>query len=381
MLATPLAFMLLTSPAENDDIVSFLAAQKQDAPRWTMALEPADLVTRLAPTQHPLDTAELDPAAAPLMTLTSGVGGIETAPFAGSGALTKDSAAATAPRTPPINRTAKGDRKITLAPDRQMVDMAAGNLYAMRSMIANDKRREEMPRVAFVKPTPLENEGRLRSPGTSDPAFPGNGPLDLQQTMMARNAAAVSFSMVSAYAPDTVQDTTEPFRALFGASKYEQDPPPPEDPVNPHWWAQKPLPLSVSTEKEQKCLAEAIYFEARGESEEGQIAVAQVVLNRVKNPAYPNTICGVVYQNQHMRNRCQFSYACDGIPDRILSLGAWEKAKRIAREVSDGKSFSKMVDASTHYHATYVSPRWARSMVKRGQVGLHIFYKTHAGGW
>jgi len=381
LLTTPFAFVLLTTQAENDDIVSLLAAQKQDVPRWAMALEPATFVTDIAPTKRPFGAVAPDPTAGPLMTLTSSVGELTSAPIAGLEVFAKDSLVKDAGDEVKTNRAAKGDRKITRAPDRQLVDMAAGNLYAMRSMIANDKAREEMPRVAFVKPTPLSNEERGRASGLSDPTIAGDGPLDLQRTMMARNAAAASFSLVSAYAPDSVQDTSEPFKALFGASKYEQGPPPPEDPDNPHWWAQKPLPLSVGTKKEQKCLAEAIYFEARGESEEGQIAVAQVVLNRVKNPAYPDSICGVVYQNQHMRNRCQFSYACDGIKDRINSPGAWEKAKRIAREVSDGKAFSKMVDASTHYHATYVSPRWARSMMKRGQVGLHIFYKTHAGGW
>ena len=111
------------------------------------------------------------------------------------------------------------------------------------------------------------------------------------------------------------------------------------------------------------------------------MAVAQVVLNRVKNPSYPDSICGVVYQNRHKRNRCQFSFACDGIKDKIASPAAWSTAQRLSREVLNGSRYSKMVDASTHYHATYVNPRWAKAMAKRGQVGLHIFYKTYAGGW
>ncbi|MEC9401648.1 MAG: cell wall hydrolase, partial [Pseudomonadota bacterium] len=77
----------------------------------------------------------------------------------------------------------------------------------------------------------------------------------------------------------------------------------------------------------------------------------------------------------------QFSFACDGIKDRISSPTAWATAQKLARDVADGKRYSKMVDASTHYHATYVNPRWAKSMAKRGKVGLHIFYKTYAGGW
>ncbi|MEL6751247.1 MAG: cell wall hydrolase, partial [Pseudomonadota bacterium] len=84
-----------------------------------------------------------------------------------------------------------------------------------------------------------------------------------------------------------------------------------------HKWAAKKLPASSRTAKQRRCLANGIYFEARGESVQGQKAVAQVILNRVKNPAYPNSICGVVYQNKHMRNACQFSFACDGIRDRV----------------------------------------------------------------
>ena len=82
-----------------------------------------------------------------------------------------------------------------------------------------------------------------------------------------------------------------------------------------HAWAANPLPKSAFSAAQQRCLAEGIYFEARGEPVSGQAAVSQVILNRVRNPHYPNTICGVVYQNKHWRNRCQFSFACDRIRD------------------------------------------------------------------
>ena len=148
-----------------------------------------------------------------------------------------------------------------------------------------------------------------------------------------------------------------------------------------HVWMQQPLPAEVFSAKEQQCLANAVYFEARGESARGQAAVAQVVLNRVRNPAYPNTICGVVYQNQHMRNACQFSFACDGIKDRILSPGHYRKAKDIALAVTAGKIFIPEVGSSTHYYAQYVSPGWARAMNRMTKIGLHIFYRTKRGGW
>jgi hypothetical protein len=148
-----------------------------------------------------------------------------------------------------------------------------------------------------------------------------------------------------------------------------------------HEWVRNPLPASVFEPKQQKCLTEAIYFEARGEPEAGQAAVAQVVLNRVRNPAYPKTICGVVYQNQKWRNRCQFSFACDGRPERIRSPEAWETAERIASEVSEGKTWLLDVGDSTHYYANYVRPGWARRMIRVDSIGAHRFYRTKRGGW
>ena len=148
-----------------------------------------------------------------------------------------------------------------------------------------------------------------------------------------------------------------------------------------HAWVTNKLPKSSYTKKQKTCLANAIYFESRSEPEDGQIAVGQVVLNRVKNPAYPNSICGVVYQNQHKRNACQFSFACDGIPDRVRSKKAWDLAWKLAGEVVNEEVWLKSVGSSTHYHATYVHPKWARTMKKRKKIGLHIFYKTYGGGW
>jgi spore germination cell wall hydrolase CwlJ-like protein len=142
-----------------------------------------------------------------------------------------------------------------------------------------------------------------------------------------------------------------------------------------------PLPPEVFSAAEQKCLATGIYFEARGEVEKGQAAVAQVILNRVRNPAYPGTICGVVYQNKNLRNRCQFSFACDGIPDIILNRANYRIAEEVALAVTAGKIFLPEVGSSTHYHATYVNPRWNKTMEERKKIGLHIFYRTFGGGW
>ncbi|QDG79034.1 cell wall hydrolase [Labrenzia sp. PHM005] len=373
LLASPFVFFGLQGSVGEQDIFALINAKHNETPRWMMALEPARYTSRIAAKMDLATPPVPDHTTAPLLTLTSADKDFDAKPILGLEDIARSVRPDTVPEGIKTNTSAKGDRKITMAPDRHMVDRAAGNLYTMSNLVLTEKKHEDLPRVAFVKPEPVNDKSG--ADGTS----PG-APIDLQ-ALMARNAAAASFSLVSAYAPDSVKETKDPFDALFGAAKYEQDPPPAEDPDNPHWWAQKPLPLSVGTRKEQKCLAEAIYFEARGEEEEGQVAVAQVVLNRVKNPSYPNSICGVVYQNKHKRNRCQFSFACDGIRDRIASPGAWKTAQRLSKEVLDGKRYLKMVDASTHYHADYVNPRWAKSMAKRGKIGLHIFYKTYAGGW
>ena len=131
--------------------------------------------------------------------------------------------------------------------------------------------------------------------------------------------------------------------------------------------------------QENNCLAEAIYFEARGESDEGQAAVAQVVLNRLASGLYPATICGVVYQNRHRWHGCQFSFACEGRSLRVTEPEAWRNALRIAAEVRNGKTYLSDIAGSTHYHANYVRPRWARRLEKMDVIGHHVFYKLRPG--
>jgi spore germination cell wall hydrolase CwlJ-like protein len=126
---------------------------------------------------------------------------------------------------------------------------------------------------------------------------------------------------------------------------------------------------------EENCLARAVYFEARSESELGQMAVAKVILNRVKSPKYPNTICGVVYQGTHRRNSCQFSFACDGLPDDVKQPAAWANAKRIAQKAIAGDpTTAAKIGGALHYHADYVKPKWAKHMRKAIKIGTHIFY-------
>jgi spore germination cell wall hydrolase CwlJ-like protein len=132
--------------------------------------------------------------------------------------------------------------------------------------------------------------------------------------------------------------------------------------------------------KAEKCLANAVYFESRSEPVRGQIAVAQVVMNRAFSGFYPNDVCGVVYQNAHRHLACQFTFACDGIADVVNDPDSWERAKRIAQETLDGKLWLPEIGKSTHYHASYVSPYWVRAMKKHAKIGLHHFYRPRRWG-
>ncbi len=134
------------------------------------------------------------------------------------------------------------------------------------------------------------------------------------------------------------------------------------------------LAVGESRERAERCLAEAIYFEARGEPLEGQVAVAQVILNRVFSGYYPGTVCGVVYQNAHRRNACQFSFACDGVPNAVNDTNAWDRAERIARAAIDGRVRQPQVGPSTHYHAHWVKPPWIQIMHRTHAIGVHTFY-------
>ena len=122
------------------------------------------------------------------------------------------------------------------------------------------------------------------------------------------------------------------------------------------------------------CLAQAVYYEARSETEDGQRAVAQVVLNRVRHPAYPNTVCGVVYQGSHLRTGCQFTFTCDGSLGYQPNAFAWARARRLAAEALAGEVYGPVGNA-THYHTTAISPYWAPRLTRTAVVGAHVFYR------
>ncbi len=233
------------------------------------------------------------------------------------------------------------------------------------------------PRSAFVFTPWIEEKTMVAAAEPAPRPRPDHEPE--AETLVAGDDAT---PVAVAYAPADDGTSSAPFDAVLNEAAGDPNVVLPDAPAT-HAWVNNPLPASADTDKERDCLATAIYFEARGEPQDGQLAVAQVVLNRVKNPAYPNTICGVVFQNQTKRNRCQFSFACDGRPERITDKSAWTKAQELARRSVEEQraTFIEEVGSATHYHATYVRPRWAGRMTQTDKIGRHIFYNTRRGGW
>jgi len=132
--------------------------------------------------------------------------------------------------------------------------------------------------------------------------------------------------------------------------------------------------VSRASDEQQYCLAQAVYFEARGEPTEGQAAVARVILNRVGDERYPSTICGVVFQNQKSLNRCQFHFACDGLSDRPHDPAAWDTANRIAYMVRENWLPDPIGDSKYFHSVSVGKPDWTRKMVQTARLGSHLFY-------
>ncbi len=140
---------------------------------------------------------------------------------------------------------------------------------------------------------------------------------------------------------------------------------------NREWLATQP---KASGGAEWRCLSEALYFEARGENVKGQFAVAEVIMNRVSSKRFPNSVCGVINQGTGKRYACQFTYTCDGLPERINEPASWERVGKVAKAVLAGAP-RVLTDGATHYHTTAVKPRWSRIYTKTAKIGHHLFYR------
>ena len=275
-----------------------------------------------------------------------------------------------------INRALKGGRVLQTTARQAPEKFNAGSVLERHSVLQPiDQGKKQV--LAFVKPKTNEEAlqvAALFHPKKKKQTLPKTKHLPVQVASLVKQSQG---SLLS-YAPEPKVEHS-PFSAVL----VEEQPVKivPKLGKGDHRWALNPLPKNSFSKRQQACLARGIYFEARGEPVKGQAAVAQVILNRVRNPHYPNSICGVVYQNQHWYNRCQFSFACDRIKDRINNKKLYKLAQHIAAETTAGRIWFPQVGSSTHYHATYVAPRWRKKMKRVGKIGLHIFYRTYGGGW
>ena len=141
------------------------------------------------------------------------------------------------------------------------------------------------------------------------------------------------------------------------------------------WTSSKLLSLPVpKSDRQMSCLAEALYFEARGEPIKGQLAVGEVILNRVEDSRYPSSICKVVNQGTGRRFACQFTYTCDGKLESVNERKQYEMALKIAKILMTTHD-RKMTKGSTHYHSNYVNPKWSKKFERVAKFGRHIFYR------
>jgi len=149
----------------------------------------------------------------------------------------------------------------------------------------------------------------------------------------------------------------------------------------------KPKPITVSYtrawiddqptaqgDENFRCLSEALYFEARGETVKGQFAVAEVIMNRVKSARFPDSLCGVIRQGTGKKYQCQFTYTCDGRKEVIAEKQAFERVSKVARAIIDGVA-EELTSGATHYHTTAVRPSWSRVYKRTAKIGVHIFYR------
>lgn len=353
--------------AAYQDMTSFISGQESGAVRWAAFIRQS-AAGSVHQAEMPFFNSKADDR-------LSGAG-IE-APGIGTVAFrVKPDGHPSSPDEDRVNRAEKQGRVVSTAPVAPPRLFNAGTVFEVHSSLLLDPTLDEKQVMAFVHPEIAGQEVKVASTfylKSDEPALPQLPPM-LAELVNNDQPDILAFASSE---PDYAK--TSPFASILKDESAGRFIPPVDE--TDFAWARRPLPPEVFSEQEQRCLAAGIYFEARGESVKGQAAVAQVILNRVRNPAYPNTICGVVYQNKKWRNRCQFSFACDGIRDRVRSPEHFRIAENVAMAVTAGRIWLPEVGTSTHYHATYVHPRWARAMERMKRIGRHIFYRTRGGGW
>lgn len=361
-------YLLSPTVVAYQDMTSLLSGSESGQGRWASYLEksPAGSIQKA-------NMSFVDKTATGAIP-ASGIDAPGIGPIAINGAQKAPGATSDESR---INRAEKQGRIVSISKKAPPKAFSAGSILQRQSMLIRPTHGVEIE-MAFAKPKIAGKEiqialafhKRVPEKTASDaPMLAGLINNDQPDVLALGYApAAPDYSKTSPF--DTIlkeQKQTGRFVPQLGKGD--------------HGWLATPLPPVVFTAAEQKCLATGIYFEARSESIKGQAAVAQVILNRVRNPAYPKTICGVVYQNDDWINRCQFSFACEGRKLRVTEPKQWRVAQDIAMAVTSGRIFLPEIGSATHYHATYVRANWAHTMKRIDKIGQHIFYRTYGGGW
>jgi len=288
-----------------------------------------------------------------------------------------------APKQPVVaalaKRASRPDSKPAIAPETtrqpKQDESPVGELAAARHMDALEVAMDWEPEFA---------SRRSERAAPRDAAMArAEAPADIALASVAPAAAAQPATLQLAsldpgMLPQTVAPEADVIKISLPATLAALPPPAPGAP--PPSPAQRLKLEGADLAKAERCLAEAIYFESRDQPFKGQVAVAQVVMNRVFSRFYPNDVCSVIFQNAHRHLACQFTFACDGKPEHITEYGAWSRAKRISTQTLHGKLYVPAVGTATHYHAVYVHPRWVREMHKLVREGVHNFYRPIAWG-
>jgi hypothetical protein len=355
---------------------------------------PASSVTPPAPVSAPVSTPAPSPAAVPPAPAQTGATEAETV----TKIVTKPEQAA------PVTTTAPAAAQMdTHKEDATPSPAASGSVTPATTPRAtppqgqNDVRAAVNDDGAFIADKPPE----IPAPGENDDAPPTLGGLSFLDADAADRSAEIYFgggvmgspAGLQSWAPGAepilvppvaAEDSGIKLSALEGTDSDTgsgESVAGKDDASRPESPAQRLGLEGNARAKAEICLADAVYFEARGEVIKGQEAVAQVVMNRVFSGYYPHDVCGVVYQNANRHLACQFTFACEGKDlNKIDEPDMWEQAKHIAKDTLNGKIWLPEVGHATHYHAYWVHPSWVHEMTRLYRLGVHTFYRPRNWG-
>jgi spore germination cell wall hydrolase CwlJ-like protein len=426
------AFALTPTEVGYQDIASLLARQPGVAERWQSRVFSAVSTIQVATYSfgHPIGTSTPQTATYRLASLDNQ--GIDITGSVTRNPMVQAPARYQASDFPKVDRTLKGDRLVALPPETAAPAEVAPALEDPSTSNASVRGAKSAELTPAATPTPLDPELAEALSAPPLPQYDVSLSLEAQpldDTKIAPDVAAAPLETGASHDGFSMKTASLFFGSnSLGASVENMERwQPGEEPTivmpgaaaDPDMKVMASLPTAAdelakagesgesvaakgevnsdnqraktpaerlglfdekSRAKSEKCLAEAVYFEARGEAVRGQIAVAQVVMNRTFSGFYPNTVCGVVYQNKHRHLACQFTFACDNIADVVREPDMWDRAQKIAKAMLDGQLWLPEVDKSTHYHAYWVRPSWVSEMKKMYKFGVHTFYRPRAWG-